>query len=295
MSFFKTVFPITFPKFSQKSWRFWVSKTVAGICLILTLIMIWQTKARFAFLGIGFFATFYLLNYFWQKFLTHKFSRGWLWLRSFSLFLVLLFPIFFGIIAINLPSEVLEKLPTFIAKPSSTFWHKMRTNATLEILTTDNNWQFGFGLGAAGPAAKIEYYDLKKQKIFQNYEQVAYKYRLVGEDLTIPENWFLQVLANGGVVYFTLYLILVFCPIFPLFTLIWRPRNSANLDLEVLISLGFFGVIIGNLFLHLWEAQTVALMWTLLYFLGQLNLLKQGEQNLKLQNTEKKLGDSIFR
>lgn len=67
----------------------------------------------------------------------------------------------------------------------------MRTNTTLEILTAGNNWQFGFGLGATGSAAKMEYYDLKKQKIFQNYEGVAYKYRLVGEDLTIPENWFL--------------------------------------------------------------------------------------------------------
>ena len=293
----KPNFPKLFPKLNWELLKNFDrinfgKKMVAGICLFLVFWMIWETKARFAFLGLGVFGSFYFLNFFWQRFLADKFSWSWLWLRSFSLFLVLLFPIFIGIVAINLPSEVLEKMPTFLAKPSSTFWHRMRTNATLEILTTDNNWQFGFGLGASGPAAKLEYYDIKQQKIFKNYEKVAYKYRLVGEDLTIPENWFLQVLTNGGIIYFGLYLVLVFWPILPILKILQKPSNSWNLDLQTLISLGFFGVIIGNLFLHLWESQTVALMWTLIYLLGQLNLLNQKFSNVNFPNFDQNLNSN---
>ena len=265
------------PNFSE-SVKSLLPRIVPFLSLVLALVMIWQTKSRFAFLAVGFFVAFWLTSFLWQlwlnKFWTTKSSQFWLWMRRFSLFCVLCFPVLVGVVAINLPSETLAKLPVFLGKPSSTFWHGMRTNATLEILGKDGNWLTGFGLGATGPAAKLEYYNIKNERVFRDYETVAYKYRLVGEDLTIPENWFLQVAMNGGIFYLAMYLIVIFWAVFPVFGVIWRPRKLGILEI---VGMGFFGIIVGNLFLHIWEVQTVALGWTLIWFLVNLKSLTSEE------------------
>lgn len=330
-------------------------KLISGIFIILILVMIWQTKSRFAFLGIGFWFLFLCSLWLWNKFFgildSKAIKKSFFWQSEISVYsfyvnlrriwfaLVIFLPIFVGIVAINLPSEVLNKLPVEIAKPSSTFWHAMRTGSTLELIQENSSkWALGFGLGASGPAAKLEYYDIKKAEIFAKNELIAYKYRLVGEDLTIPENWFLQVFVNGGIVYFLLYLCVLLAAIKPLGTIfgescqtrkrvyqkqgldlqpnldpnssIIRPilypnsqifksafednqtfletsnntnleNNSTNLsnlskffeikiNRSILVSLAFFSILVGNLFLHLFEAQIIVLYWSLIYLWANL-------------------------
>jgi len=118
-----------------------------------------------------------------------------------------------GLVAINLPQDIVQQLPPSIAKPSSTHFHTMRTFATLEVLQ-QNPYQamVGYGLGAAGPAAKFTYYPIDEYPLFTKNEWIAYQYDLVGEDLMIPENWFLQTALNGGIVYAALYLAMAIIP-----------------------------------------------------------------------------------
>lgn len=382
--------------------------------------MIWQTKSRFAFLGIGFWLIFLSSVWLWNRFfnsfnqthlqnlenksetkleiklenklvdkksdmnttlinleekmikfvkknkdknkirnirnfnLTKEFIQFFFRLRRIWFFLIIILPIFIGVVAINLPVEILNKLPVEIAKPSSTFWHGMRTGATIELIQKNSSkWFLGFGLGASGPVAKLEYYDIKKAEIFEKNEQIAYKYRLVGEDLTIPENWFLQVFLNGGIMYFVLYLSILTLAIQPLQTFLKANLNlnfkvnsnsekksetaledldsnvlnvSSNLlvlssksknskpilpkilqnDLQngnkngklqngkleksqnnlnnfkitrsILASLAFFGILIANLFLHIFEVQIIVLYWSFLYLWA--NLPTETDQNL---------------
>ena len=345
-----------------------VKKIISGFCIILILVMIWQTKSRFAFLGIILWFVFLGSNLFWNRFF--NFDKVWkimeqqsdkkshknldclqnsqnysyqnidlystlqqstksdkkvnkygnllgnilsgkklVWsfcfLRQIWFFLVIILPIFIGVVAINLPVEILEKLPVEIAKPSSTFWHGMRTGATLELIQKNpTKWFLGFGLGASGPAAKLEYYDIKKAEIFGQNEQIAYRYRLVGEDLTIPENWFLQVFLNGGIIYFALYLSILCLAVKPLGEFLVKKKysninildnlqtpsqnkklilnqnsqNNLKITHSILASLAFFGILVGNLFLHIFEAQSIVLYWSLIYLWA--NLPVENDQKL---------------
>ena len=313
-------------------------KITSGVCIILILVMIWQTKSRFAFLGIILWFVFLGSNWFWNRFFSfgkvwkkieqqsdkkvkksgnlfsdilsgRKLVWSFLFLRQIWFILVIILPIFIGVVAINLPVEILEKLPVEIAKPSSTFWHGMRTGATLELIQKNpTKWFLGFGLGASGPAAKLEYYDIKKAKIFEQNEQIAYKYRLVGEDLTIPENWFLQVFLNGGIIYFALYLSILCLAIKSLGEFLVKTKqsninvsdnlqtpsqdkklifgqssqnncqNNLKITHSILASLAFFGILVGNLFLHIFEAQSIVLYWSLIYLWANLPV----ETNQKL-------------
>jgi len=145
-------------------------------------------------------------------------------------FVTLLFSsLLIGIFAINLPSSVLQKLPTFISKPSSTHFHAMRTFATLEILKQNPIKSLtGYGLAASGPAAKHDYYQIDKFPLFLENEKIAYQHDLVGEDLMIPENWFLQTALNGGLIYALFYLILACVPIYCLFDWIIKVKRPKD-------------------------------------------------------------------
>lgn len=177
---------------------------------------------------------------------------------------------FVGIFAINLPESAynsfpISLLPTAIIKPSSNFFHAMRTFASIEVLKNnpDKFW-LGYGLGISGPAAKMSYYNIKEQALFRDNEAVAYRYRLVGEDLSIPENWYIQTIFNGGFFYAILYLVLVSYPVW-MINRTPKPKevdsSSLNfLDLvfqKKLIITGFVAILLGNLFLHIFESSVV--------------------------------------
>jgi len=152
--------------------------------------------------------------------LTLKKHSVWLFLYRTWFVSILFIPLFIGVFAISIPPSALQQLPAFLAKPSSTFFHSMRTSATLEILQTQPfHTAFGYGLAASGPAGKDEYYEPYKVSqfpLFKENEAIAYNNGLVGEDLLIPENWFLQTALNGGIFYAIGYLILVSIPLYQL-------------------------------------------------------------------------------
>jgi hypothetical protein len=189
----------------------------------------------------------------------------------YSVFLSL---VFVGVFAINLPETAynsfpINLLPTAITKPSSNFFHAMRTFASIEVLKNnpDKFW-LGYGLGISGPAAKMSYYNIKEQALFRDNEAVAYRYRLVGEDLTIPENWYIQTVFNGGIFYAILYLVLASYPVWQISEKtnkgtisgyekpIFKGLEYSSFNSKLAIT-GFAGSLLGNLFLHIFESSTV--------------------------------------
>jgi hypothetical protein len=191
----------------------------------------------------------------------------------------LLMPILIAVVAVNLTSEQLKTLPlpTELIKPSSTSLHARHTAASLTILANnpDKLW-LGWGLPVAGPAAKNEYIDHYQNPMVMANSQVAYNYGLLPPDLAVPENWFLQLLFNGGVIYFLAYSALVIWPLIKTWWQVWQEWSKATFLTwaKLVFGLSFFGIILGNLLLHLWENQTVAIYWTItwLYYLTLTNL-----------------------
>jgi hypothetical protein len=176
----------------------------------------------------------------------------------------LIAPFIISVVAINLPYEILtSKLPVFIAKPSSTSLHRMHIMTSLDILKEDKSKIFlGYGLGVSGPAAKEEYNNIYKNPLVAKYSYIPYRWGLVERDMLIPENWFLQVLINGGLIYLILYLGIVFIPVWFLI----KEFSKTKLDYHrVILLLGIYGLILGNTLLHIWENQTVAIYWTLIW------------------------------
>lgn len=236
------------------------------VLMIFNLSFIILSFARFALLGLIVFLSIGVIFHLHKKYLKQALSKV-LVVVSF------LVPIFIGLVAINLDPEISSKyLPAAIAKPSSTIEHYRRSTASLEILKTDPARLItGFGLASSGPAAKPNYVDVYQNPIFKNYQPIAYQKGLVGEDLLIPENWYLQLVLNGGLVYACLYIWLVFYTLKDLKTsLIGKFKGDIASQISLYYIIGFFGIIVGNLFLHLWENQTIALYWTIVWVLWDL-------------------------
>lgn len=340
-AFVLTIFLAMHPKKLVKLLRQKIYKWGPVICLFYSILCLFLTYSRYAWLGLVTICSFVLIHYlakqlervlfkakliekkefnlptesencrdkilllsnfsalsnFLTTFRLKKLDKVVLWLYRLWQFLslaTLTIAILTGLVVINLSEAHLEAWPKWLAKPSSTFWHAMRTQAALEVLRQNpKEFWFGFGLGASGPAAKTEYYPIQKYKLFRNNEMIAYKYRLVGEDLTIPENWFLQTILNGGFFYALGYLLLTSQPLWRLLSWLFSTDHlkyskyqtqllSVNqnqpivfipcLDLTQCLHLAMFTILVGNLFLHIWESQVIALYWTLVFYLGQANL-----------------------
>ncbi|MBC7471846.1 MAG: hypothetical protein H7196_01070 [candidate division SR1 bacterium] len=232
-----------------------IKKLTFGFSTFSIVLFIFLSFARFAWLAIVgwviILSAYYLV----------KNKR----LQKLCFITGLLLPLFIGIVAINLPEEFLQKsIPSFIAKPSSTAFHARRTFATLEVLSTQpNKLLTGYGLGASGPAAKDQYTLITQNPLYKNNIDTALKYYLKPEEIVIPENWFIQLVLNGGLIYAFLYSIIVLLPLYKLLKNLFDNRVNIN-AFEVYILLGMFSILIGNLFLHLWENQTIVIYYSLL-------------------------------
>jgi hypothetical protein len=230
-------------------------KIIFGFATFNIIVFIVLSFARFAWLGlITWFVV--LATYYFVK---NKLIRRILFILAFIL------PVLIGTVAINLPEQYLQKsLPSFIAKPSSTTFHARRTFAALTVLGTHPRelW-VGYGLGASGPAAKEQYTVVSQNPLYKENIETALKYYLRPEEILIPENWFIQLVLNGGLVYALLYSIVVLFPLYRIIKRLILVQNSTNI-FDTYILLGLFSIVIGNLFLHLWENQTIAVYYTLL-------------------------------
>jgi O-Antigen ligase len=157
------------------------------------------------------------------------------------------------------PTWASRILPTFLAKPSSSMEHYRLTAVSLDILKSDPRILLtGLGQGASGSSTK--YFRADQNVIFNKYADLSYNWFIKPERISVPENWYLQLVLNGGLLYLLVYLFIL---LFPLW--IFFKGNSSSYFQNLFIFLAFFGFIIGNIFLHLWENQTIAIYWTLIY------------------------------
>lgn len=257
-----------------------VTKSVFTLLSILNLIFIYLTYSRFALLAaVCIFAIIIWLKF--RDFSLKKLNeisklgisqaaQNIIRTINFAIIsLILIFPIFVGLIVINLDLNKYSFIPTSIAKPNSTELHRRHFLASVDVLTAKpSNYLVGLGLGSSGPGAKEEYGNLNNSPIVKYYYPSAQKYFITNADLVVPENWFLQVWLNGGIFYLIAYLCLFLIPI-------WEIRKVFSLNKvnwrKVLFSLSFFGIFVGTLFLHILENQTVAFIWTLIFIYWQLD------------------------
>jgi hypothetical protein len=165
------------------------------------------------------------------------------------------------------PDYLLEFLPANFVKPSSTIWHYRHTMAALDIIKESNSdgktkILTGFGIGQIGSSGRDKYQDLTKNTIVKDYGYVAYRWVLLPEPMLLTENWILQTIINGGLIYSAFYWYLVLIPIIYALIAFYKAKIFTHrIYLYLLIGMGFLGVFIGNLLQHLWENQTLVWYW----------------------------------
>jgi hypothetical protein len=226
--------------------------------ILLTLCII-GSFARFAWLGL----LFYVLA-FWATKHTSYLAN----IRKYFYAI----PVVLALIGVFLPGLAKQlTLPSVIAKPSSSELHYNHTMSSLKIISsTPGLWLDGYGLGVSGPASTNGNFALQDNPIFKKYLELKMDVPFYGEShVSIPESWLLQVLLNGGVWYALLY-----CGILV--------NALSKLNSQYWLSAGAFGVLLGNLILHIWENQTVAWYFVLIliYGISQSKLITQSTHNI---------------
>ncbi len=155
------------------------------------------------------------------------------------------------------PDAYTRFLPTFLAKPSSTIEHYRLTAVNLEILGTNPDILLtGNGLGQSGPAAN--YFDLSENTIKKNYGQLTYKWFINEDRIVIPESWYLQLVLNGGLFYAFIWLVLVTVGLWNFIP------NIKEFDPKLFLQLGLLGILVMNLFLHIFESQAVVVLYIII-------------------------------
>ncbi len=267
------IFIINFLQWLKEKHRAWNWRSIFDLyAIFLISIFTFLSISRYAWLGLAIFAGFGLILGA-VKVLPEK---PWVsWVAKIDFFSVLLIPLFISTIAVNLSSETIRQLPLpeTLVKPSSTTLHAKHTNSALQIIRENpDKLLTGWGLPSAGPGAKEQFVSQYKNEMIEENRLVAYQNGLLPANLAIPENWFLQLIQNGGLLYFFLYTSILLIPIYHLFRVIWRFDVSKPKPYAILFfGVGFFSVILGNLLLHIWENQTIAIYWTMVWLIWQTN------------------------
>ena len=254
------------------------NRIIFGGTVILNLVLIFLTYARFAWLS--FFCIFAWLIWLGIKeYVQHKlesfgsrFLIQALRIKNYLILgFILILPIFIGLVVINTNLSEVKYLPQALVKSNSTELHRRHFLASSEVLfARPNNYLVGLGLGSSGPAAKIDYGHLNDSPIVKYYYPTAEKWFIDNADLVIPENWFLQVWLNGGIIYLFGYLSIFLIPIWSL----WKSFASKETNWQNLyFQLSYFGIFIGCLFLHILENQTVAFMWSIIFIYWKLSVM----------------------
>lgn len=247
-----------------------IRTTLLILLISISSLVIILTNSRFAYLGLLILFSWWLLAKLHRLLTRYRPSTtfGLIGIKLMYI-LILVIPTFVGAIAINLPSTTLATLPPFLAKQYSTNEHYLRTTASLEIIQDNpSRALIGYGAGTSGPSAKSHYVDITKNPLYDQYFDTYNSRSALGERLFVPENWYIQLLLNGGVLYTLLYILLVGYPLWKLVLHIVLSKESDVLDVSqdatsfAILSLA--GIIIGNFFLHIWENQTVALYYALI-------------------------------
>jgi hypothetical protein len=264
------------PKFfgspTQSVEVFSTNKKIAflAVTIILStsaLILIYFTYSRYTLIALSVIGGVYLGFYLYAK--TDNFK----WFFKFIFGGILFSPVLLLVILMTFfNAQFIQNLsgPVSIIKPSSTTQHYRQKNIALEIITKNpKNLLIGYGLGQSGPTAQKSYnLDPNRPIIKENYA-IADKYLTIREEVAIPENWYFQLVLNGGIIYFFVYITIVIEPLKGLFGEIINLGKTKIDWTNIIFGLGFFGVFVGNLFLHVWENQAVSVYFVLMYIYYQ--------------------------
>jgi hypothetical protein len=181
-------------------------------------------------------------------------------LRTIILLFIILLPLMFNIILYQ--SQTVTKikaiLPSILVKEGSTAAHINLTSLAIDVINKDgtNLILHGYGISETGPAAKAEYQDTRTSPYVIKNSKLAEKYGIPEYTMSVPENWYLQLILNGGWLYAILYISIV------LFSIKDVLGNYKN---QNLILLGLISIIIANLFLHIWESAVVSTYFVMMY------------------------------
>jgi hypothetical protein len=266
------------------------------LSIIISILIFW-TYSRFALIVLALYWSFVVLYLF-----QNKFSKA-------LTIIILLFTFTFSILITSIdPTWATKILPTFLAKPSSSIEHYRLTGVSLDILKSEPKILLA-GLGQGSSGSSTTYFEPDQNVIYNRFKDISYKWFIKPQRITVPENWYLELILNGGLLYTLLYLFIL---IYPICNLVKEKQNSklwwSNSPLEgegtarfpcdilsegwqsqtdgvlksdvtstkesylknqfyqtLFITLAFFGIMLGNIFLHLWENQTIAIYWSLVY------------------------------
>lgn len=167
--------------------------------------------------------------------------------------------------------------PSIVSRAASTRDHISRPLQALQVMIQN---PFGLGLGTAGPASNRvsdtcvyleEGDDPSWAQIHENLCVFVGDTQVQPVDAEctcpfLPENWYLQIGVELGVLGFVLYLSLIFLLVKRLLVCSFlRNNESTNQRFSCSVALAFFGIAIAALFLHAWEDAAVAYtVWILL-------------------------------
>ena len=220
----------------------------------ITVFLILMTYSRFALLGLLLMIFVFVLFQYQKKYFG----------RFYQLTIILGLGIFgiFGVLITSVDPAISQVIvPPFLTKPSSSMEHYRLTQVNLDILKTQPDILIkGLGQASSGPAAKYsnDFKSNSKPKLVQDFGRLSYKWFIVEDRIVIPENWYIQLILNGGLFYAIIYLIIVLIPLKDLL------QSIKDRQPQIIFYSGFLSIILGNMFLHLWENQTIVIYWSIL-------------------------------
>lgn len=236
--------------------------------LIWSLIMIYLTYSRSAWLALGISCILFFVFFVGQKFdiLDRDYIRT---IVKFVKVIVIILPIILLIIFLEIASQpqLLQSLPPQIGRIGSSVGHYKQTLVGVEIIAEQNVKLLvsGYGIAQSGPIAKPQYKDVASSKLAIDNIDIAEKYNVPIWEMAIPENWYLQLILNGGVVYTLLYIILISQSLSYLFGLL---SGSRKFDFNtLLLSLAFYSLFVINLYLHVWENPVIGFYFSSLFII----------------------------
>jgi O-Antigen ligase len=223
----------------------WVYCSLAVITLVLLLF----TYSRFALVAV--FIGLIILAIYNFKFINYRLKKIFVLI---TLLLPLFSVVFFQVIYDN--KQITSKLPSFLVKDGSSSGHFKLTTIATDVIKRDGTKLLisGYGLSQTGPGAKSEYIDFNTSKFVIKNKDIATTVGIPEYNMSVSENWFLQIILNGGWLYAILYFVIIGLSIRGLF--------HTNYPTQILL-LSLLSIIIGNLYLHLWESVTLNIYYSL--------------------------------
>jgi hypothetical protein len=238
------------------------------LTIIFSIVMIVLSFSRYALISVAVVGLVYILLLIYNKLQKYsKIFKGGLLLSVLSPVFLLFFILFSSLSLIQSLN-----LPDFILKAGSTTDHYKQKNAAWAIITKNpKNFFVGYGLAQSGSVAQPQYNDsVNLPNIILENLDIAEEYDVLFYVMPIPESWYFQLILNGGIFYFILYMLLAIEPLKPLFREIIKLGRQEIEWADIIFGLAFLGIFIGNLFLHIWENQAVSIYFVLIYLYWQL-------------------------